>query len=218
MAEVHVFHEGVTRADLLLYLAGRAGPGNLNCSISVDTAPEGEGIARDDWSNHEQTTPAHALSDVQSQGGAGRRRGEKTLAELAQQHDVHPNQITDWKNQLLTRAVDVFGGEHRADEPAVDLKALHKVLGAARFSFGKADLLQEVLGVTPGSVTALAVVNDTAGRVSVVVDAALMRYETLNCHPLENTATVSIGRDDLLKFMRASGHEPRIVEIAAPSS
>lgn len=56
-------------------------------------------------------------------------RGDKTLAELAQQHDVHPNQITDWKNQLLMRAADVFGGEPSAAEPAVDLKVLHAKIG-----------------------------------------------------------------------------------------
>ncbi len=57
-------------------------------------------------------------------------RGDKTLAELAQQHDVHPNQITDWKNQLLAKAAaDVFGGEPRADEPTVDLKVLHAKIG-----------------------------------------------------------------------------------------
>jgi transposase-like protein len=56
-------------------------------------------------------------------------RGDKTLAELAQQHDVHPNQITDWKNQLLAKAADVFGGEPRPDEPTVDLKVLHAKIG-----------------------------------------------------------------------------------------
>lgn len=56
-------------------------------------------------------------------------RGDKTLSELAQQHDVHPNQITDWKNQLLTRAADVFGGEPSTPEPAIDLKALHAKIG-----------------------------------------------------------------------------------------
>ena len=55
-------------------------------------------------------------------------RGDKTLAELAQ-HDVHPNQITDWKNQLLAKAADVFGGEPRDDEPTVDLKVLHAKIG-----------------------------------------------------------------------------------------
>lgn len=56
-------------------------------------------------------------------------RGDKTLAELAQQHDVHPNQITDWKNQLLTRAADVFGGEPSPVEPAIDLMAPHAKIG-----------------------------------------------------------------------------------------
>ena len=56
-------------------------------------------------------------------------RGDKTLAELAQQHDVHPNQITDWKNQLLAKAADIFGGEPRPDAPPVDLKVLPAKIG-----------------------------------------------------------------------------------------
>jgi len=56
-------------------------------------------------------------------------KAKVALAELAQQHDVHPNQITDWKNQLLAKAAEVFGGEPRADEPTVDLKALRAKIG-----------------------------------------------------------------------------------------
>ena len=98
-------------------------------------------------------------------------------------------------------------------QTAVDLKTLHKKIGAQRLSFGKPDLLMEVLGVPPGSVTAFAVINDSKGRVSVVVDASLMRYDNINCHPLVNTATTTIARDDLLAFIRASGHEPRIADL-----
>lgn len=98
---------------------------------------------------------------------------------------------------------------------AVDLKSLHKTIGSARLSFGKPDLLMEVLGVPPGSVTALALVNDPEQRVSVVVDDVLMGYDTINCHPLENTATTNIARDDLIRFMRECGHEPRILPLSA---
>ena len=95
----------------------------------------------------------------------------------------------------------------------VDLKALARTLGAGRFSFGKPELLLEVLGVAPGSVTAFAVINDVTQRVRVVFDAALMKHETVNCHPLENTATTNIAREDLLRFIRSCGHEPRIAVL-----
>jgi Ala-tRNA(Pro) deacylase len=95
----------------------------------------------------------------------------------------------------------------------VDLKALARTLGAGRFSFGKPALLMEALGVAPGSVTAFAVLNDGNQRVGIVIDAELMRHETINCHPLENTATTSIARDDLMRFIRSCGHEPRIVAL-----
>lgn len=97
----------------------------------------------------------------------------------------------------------------------VDLKALARALGAGRFSFGKPELLWDVLGVTPGSVTAFAVINDEAHRVGVVIDAGLMQEQTINCHPLENTATTSIARDDLLRFIRACGHTPRVVDLGS---
>jgi Ala-tRNA(Pro) deacylase len=95
----------------------------------------------------------------------------------------------------------------------VDLKSLHRKIGAARLSFGKPDLLMETLGVPAGSVTALALINDDQKRVSVVVDERLMGYERINCHPLVNTATTSIARDDLLRFMRSTGHDPLVIAI-----
>jgi Ala-tRNA(Pro) deacylase len=97
----------------------------------------------------------------------------------------------------------------------VDLKALTKRLGAGRFSFGKPDLLMEVLGVTPGSVTAFAAMNDRAGQVSVVVDDRLMHHDTVNCHPLENAATTNIARADLFRFLSACGHAPHVCNLGA---
>jgi Ala-tRNA(Pro) deacylase len=98
---------------------------------------------------------------------------------------------------------------------AVDLKSLYKRLGCQRLSFGRPELLMERLGVTPGSVTAFAVINDLDASVRLVVDEALMRYEILNCHPLLNTATTSIRTVDLMRFFKACGHQPQIVRLAA---
>jgi Ala-tRNA(Pro) deacylase len=95
----------------------------------------------------------------------------------------------------------------------VDLKRLPAVLGSARLSFGRTELLEDVLGVSPGSVTAFSVMNDTEQKVQVVFDQKLMEFETINLHPMENTATTSIARDDLLRFIRATGHTYRIAAL-----
>jgi Ala-tRNA(Pro) deacylase len=99
----------------------------------------------------------------------------------------------------------------------IDLKGLHRLLGAnGRFSFGAADLLREVWGVEPGSVTPFGAVNDAEGRVTVVLDADMMEHDTLNYHPLLNTMTTSIARDDLIRFLDATGHKPRIERVSGP--
>ena len=99
----------------------------------------------------------------------------------------------------------------------IDLKRLHEVIGASgRLSFGSAELLLEKLGVTPGSVTAFAVVNDREGAVTMVLDANLTSGEEVNFHPLVNTATLRIGRDDLVAFLRETGHDPLIVDLPVP--
>src|ERR1043165_119614 len=74
-----------------------------------------------------------------------------------------------------------------AEDARVDLQTLHHRLGASRFSFGSAALLEELLGVTPGAVTAFGAINDKAARVTVVLDAGLMEHRIVNCHPLVNT-------------------------------
>jgi len=103
------------------------------------------------------------------------------------------------------------------ENAVIELRALHRLLGASgRFSFGSAELMREVLGVTPGSVTPFAAINDKDQRVTIVLDAALMAHEALNFHPLVNTATTSIPREGLLKFLVATGHPPRIEILSAP--
>ena len=69
------------------------------------------------------------------------------------------------------------------------MKSLHKRIGSARLSFGRPELLRELLGVAPGSVTPFGVINDHDGRVSSSLDARLLLHARLNFHPLENTAT-----------------------------
>ena len=118
------------------------------------------------------------------------------------------------KNLFLKDKKDAVFLVVAPEEGHVDLKTLHHKLGAARFSFGSANLLMELLGVTPGAVTAFGVINDTAHRVNVVLDAGLMENAIINCHPLVNTMTTSIGRDDLVKFLEATGHTPRIERLA----
>jgi Ala-tRNA(Pro) deacylase len=101
------------------------------------------------------------------------------------------------------------------EDAVIELKSLHRLLGASgRFSFGPAELMRETLGIEPGAVTPLAAMNDTDRRVTVVLDAALMRHETINCHPLVNTMTTSIARADLVRFLEATGHPPRIMAVA----
>jgi Ala-tRNA(Pro) deacylase len=105
------------------------------------------------------------------------------------------------------------------EDAEIDLKGLHRRLGAnGRFSFGSADLMRELLGVEPGSVTPFGVINDSEGRVSVVLDTAMMEHQTLNYHPLVNTMTTSIGRDDLVKFLESTGHIPKIERLSGGAS
>src|SRR5262249_32226351 len=100
------------------------------------------------------------------------------------------------------------------EDSVVELKGLHRRLGASgRFSFGSADLLRETLGVQPGAVTPFAVMNDGAGRVAVILDADMMTHEILNFHPLDNTMTTTVSRDDLVRFLEAAGHVPRVMGL-----
>ena len=95
------------------------------------------------------------------------------------------------------------------------LNQLHKLIGTRRLSFASGELMEELLGVTPGSVTGFALVNDKDQKVRFIVDAALMAFETLNFHPLVNTGTTAISRDDFRRFVEATGHDLTVVDFAA---
>ena len=97
----------------------------------------------------------------------------------------------------------------------IDISRLAKVLGCGRLSFGRAELLEEALGVAPGGVTPFALINDQARRVQPLLDRAMLACEQLNYHPLTNAATTTIAAADLPKFIEACGHEPRILDLDA---
>lgn len=94
------------------------------------------------------------------------------------------------------------------EDRAVDLKRLGERLGAGRFSFGSPDRLRRKLGVEPGSVTPLALINDADRVVRLALDRGLAEGGPVNAHPLTNTMTTALSTADLLRFFAATGHEP----------
>ncbi|MBI1186398.1 MAG: prolyl-tRNA synthetase associated domain-containing protein [Alphaproteobacteria bacterium] len=97
----------------------------------------------------------------------------------------------------------------------IDLNATAKLIGLGRPSFGSADLLMEALGVTPGSVTAFAKMNDAEGHVRMILDAALFDHDPVNFHPLRNDATTAISPGDLKRFLEAVGAPPLLISFNA---
>ena len=101
------------------------------------------------------------------------------------------------------------------DDKRVDMKALPKILESGHVSFGSPDRLKKHLGIEPGSVSLLAIVNDSDHAVEVVMDESLWRSEAFQCHPLINTSTLVIPRDSMMRFLRATGHEVKLADIEA---
>ena len=101
------------------------------------------------------------------------------------------------------------------EDRRLDLNALAKHLGAPRFSFGPPALMQEALGVIPGSVTPFALMNDRAQRVIAVLDQAMLAHDPLHYHPLVNTATTAVSAADLTQFIAACGHRPVVLAMDA---
>ena len=99
-------------------------------------------------------------------------------------------------------------------ETQIALNQLHKHIGTKRLSFGKAELMGEILGVTPGSVTAFALMNDKDGRVRFILDKTLSDFATLCFHPLRNTATTAINRSDFERFVEATEHSLEVFDFS----
>jgi Ala-tRNA(Pro) deacylase len=134
-----------------------------------------------------------------------------TVAEAA----AHPHNLpgADTKNLLLRDAKGGLFLVTMAAERRADLKTLARLLEAKKFSFASVETLAETLGVIPGAVTPLGLVNDTSRRVAFVLDRALAEAERLVCHPLVNTASVSIATADLKRLLAAVGAAVRVVDM-----
>jgi len=120
------------------------------------------------------------------------------------------------KNLFLKDKKDNFFLVSVGEDAVVDLKQIHTIIGAAsRVSFGKPEMLMELLGVISGAVTVFGLINDTQRRVKVVLDQDLMAHDVINAHPLINEATTSITSADLIRFVEATGHDAAILKVSA---
>jgi Ala-tRNA(Pro) deacylase len=133
--------------------------------------------------------------------------------EEAQQHCAHlPG--AHCKSLFLKNKKGALWLAVTLDERRLDIKLLQSALDAGRLSFGKPELLMEVLGVIPGAVTPFALINDTDQRVTVVLDQEMMAAPVANYHPLHNAATTAIAPADLLRFIADCGHTPIELDFA----
>jgi Ala-tRNA(Pro) deacylase len=134
-----------------------------------------------------------------------------TVAESAHLERAIPGAHT--KNLFLKDSAGHFWLVTVPAAMRVDLKQLPDAIGSKRVSFGKADEMMRLLGVTPGSVTPLAAINDVGVGVTVVVDKSLVDASQINIHPLRNDATVGLSPSDLLRLLSHWSHQPVILEV-----
>lgn len=98
-------------------------------------------------------------------------------------------------------------------EKTIDLKALAPLLGVTKLGFASSERLQRYLGVDPGSVSILGVMNDANHEVDIIVDRDLWQAEAFQCHPLVNTSTLVISKENLQRFLEATGHQVRVFDV-----
>jgi len=135
-----------------------------------------------------------------------------TVAESDAIHHALPGIHT--KNLFLKDEGGAFWLVTAPADAQIDIKALRHKIGSKRLSFGKPEAMAELLGIAPGAVTPLAVINDTGGKVTLVLDAALTGETPVNVHPLRNTATIGLSGTDLVRVATELGHAPKIVSVA----
>ncbi|MBB6309233.1 prolyl-tRNA synthetase associated domain-containing protein [Xanthobacter tagetidis] len=138
-----------------------------------------------------------------------------TVAESKALRGVLPGAQT--KNLFLRDGKKSYFLVSVAEDAPVNLKALRDPLGArGSLSFASAEALYEMLGVLPGSVSLLALANDTAQLVNVAIDRTLMRADAIGCHPLTNTRTTVLAPEALKAFLKLTGHRMQEIDLPAP--
>ena len=138
-----------------------------------------------------------------------------TVAESSALHDRMPGAHT--KNLFLKDAGGAFWLVTVPALARVDLKALPQAIGSKRVSFGRAEEMHHLLGIAPGSVTPLAMINAAPGTVTVVLEKGLAEAGRVNVHPLRNTATVGLAGADVLRLLRHWGHAPVMATVPLAS-
>lgn len=140
-----------------------------------------------------------------------------TVEESAGLHDSIPGAHT--KNLFLKGESGTFWLVTLPHHRRADLKFIGGKLGERRLSFAKPDAMERLLGVTPGSVTPLAAINDRNGEVTVVIDASFVEPGSSICaHPLRNTATLVMLTADLIKMLERWEHRPRVLDLQPPAA
>jgi Ala-tRNA(Pro) deacylase len=133
-----------------------------------------------------------------------------TVEEASQWHHKIPG--AHCKNLFLKDKKGKLWLVVMPSEKRADLGRIAERAGTVKFSFGNPQLLEEVLGITPGSVTPFALMNDAQKRVTVILDRDMLANEQVNYHPLHNAASTTVKSADLLKFIGALGYEPILID------
>jgi len=147
--------------------------------------------------------------------GLGHRTVEHAPVFTVEQAKQHRGELPGHhiKNLFLRNKKEAMWLVVALEDRAVDLKRLGEVLGAGRLSFGSPERLRTHLGVEPGAVTPFALVNDSARKVTLVLDRGIVEGGPVNAHPLTNTMTTAISFADLERFFEATGHAPQWLDF-----
>lgn len=100
-----------------------------------------------------------------------------------------------------------------AADKRVAIKVLHEAIGSGRLSFGSADRLKKYLGIEPGAVSLFALINDGSNQVELIIDAPLWKHGAFQFHPLVNTSTLVVSRENLKRFLDLTGHEAKMLDV-----